>query len=128
MSREETIKLLGILYAAYPFIKDKIKDPNTTVSTWEMTLGEFTADAVYKAARLHIATNKYFPSPADIREKIVRAQLVYSSSEIGQDSLQADNTKLLEDPENKTEVWDDERLENLCKFVGFGYPNEIECD
>lgn len=127
MSENECMQILAIVRSVYPNTKG-LDNPKAVVKGWMLELGGYNASAVLKAARLHMATSKFFPTPADIIEKMVRAQLVYSSSEIGQDSLQADNTKLLEDPENKTEVWDDERLENLCKFVGLGYPNEIEGD
>lgn len=125
MSREEVIKLLGILYSAYPYIKDKVNDPEAMVNTWEMCLGDFSAESVYKAARLHMNTNRFFPTPADIRSNIVRAEMVYRDSEIDQKRLEAK-------PEPSTaisvrqEEWTDEKLEDLCRFVGFGYPNEIE--
>jgi len=125
MSREEVIKLLGILYSAYPYIKDKVNDPEAMVNTWEMCLGDFSAESVYKAARLHMNTNRFFPTPADIRSNIVRAEMVYRDSEIDQKRLEAK-------PEPSTaiavrqEEWTDEKLEDLCRFVGLGYPNEIE--
>ena len=125
MSREEVIKLLGILYSAYPYIKDKVNDPEAMVNTWEMCLGDFSAESVYKAARLHMNTNRFFPTPADMRSNIVRAEMVYRDSEIDQKRLEAK-------PEPSTaisvrqEEWTDEKLEDLCRFVGLGYPNEIE--
>ena len=75
MSREEIIKLLEIVTNAYPYAK--ISDAGSMVSAWEMTLGEFSAESVYKATRLHMETNKFFPTPADIRDLIVRASIVY---------------------------------------------------
>lgn len=125
MSREEVIKLLGILYSAYPYIKDKVNDPEMMVNTWEMCLGDFSAESVYKAARLHMNTNRFFPTPADIRSNIVRAELVYRDSEIDQKRLEA-KPEPSTDIAVKEEEWTDERLEDLCRFVGLGYPNEIE--
>lgn len=89
MSREEVIKLLGILYSAYPYIKDKVNDPEMMVNTWEMCLGDYSAESVYKAARYHMETNRFFPTPADIRSNIIRAELVYRDSEIDQKRLEA---------------------------------------
>ena len=119
MSEKECAQILAIVRSVYPNTKN-IDNPNATLKGWMMELGSYNADAVLKAARLHIATSKFFPTPADIIEKLVRAQLVYSSSELEPDKLQA-GTKALEDPENKTQPVTDEQLENLCKFVGFGY-------
>ena len=125
MSEKECMQILAIVRSVYPNTKG-LDNPNAVVKGWMLELGGYNASAVLKAARLHMATSKFFPTPADIIEKMVRAQLVYVSSEIDQDSLQAGNTKLLEDSDNKTQVATVEYLENLCKFVGLGYPNEIE--
>lgn len=76
MKRDEIINLLEVLASAYP--NTKIKDAGATVSAWELTLGGFSAEAVYKAARLHMETNKFFPAPSEIAEKIVRAELIYT--------------------------------------------------
>lgn len=78
MNREETLKLLSILLANYPNTAGKIKDAGKTADTWEMVLGQYETEAVYKAARLHMATSKFFPTPADILEKLIRASLIYS--------------------------------------------------
>lgn len=123
MTRDEIVNLLEIVISAYP--NAKINDAGAMVTAWEMCLGDFSAESVYKAARLHMNTNRFFPTPADIRSNIVRAELVYRDSEIDQKRLEAK-------PEPSTaiavkeEEWTDERLEDLCRFVGLGYPNEIE--
>lgn len=77
MTREETIKLLSILIANYP--NAKIKDAAKTADAWEMVLGPFEAERVYKAARLHMTTSKFFPTPADIKEKLSRAAMIYTA-------------------------------------------------
>ena len=105
MTREEIIKLLDIVSATYPHAK--IKDPSALVSAWEMTLGDFSAESVYKATRYHLETNKFFPSPSDIRDNIVRAEMVYSSPV----------PNLIE---SRTTRNDDENLELFCKWIGFG--------
>ena len=76
MTREEVIRLLKILISNYPHTK--IADASETASTWEMILGEYNAEDIYKAARLHMSTSPYFPSPSDLIEKIPRAQVIFS--------------------------------------------------
>lgn len=105
MTREEIIKLLSLVSASYPHAK--IKDPSSLVSTWEMVLGDFSAESVCKAARLHIETNKYFPSPSDIRDNIVRASFSYSSPIL---AIESASTK--DESEN---------LDLFCRWIGFGY-------
>lgn len=108
MTREETAKLLKVLAASYPNTMSKITDPESMVAAWEMTLGDFSADAVYKAARLHLETNKFFPAPSDIRDNIVRAEIVY----------QPYIPNALETGKNPET---DENLDKFCRWIGFGY-------
>ena len=121
MTEKETMQILAIVRTAYPAIK--IENPQGMVQAWYGCLGEFSVDAVMKAARLHMNTSKYFPTPAEIREKIVRAEIAYRDDGIDVNRIQDSNTKLI-GSETETEL--DDYLENLCKFVGLGYPNEIE--
>lgn len=113
MNRDETSKLLEILVGNY---NKKVTDPATMVETWELALGCFSAEAVYKAARLHMETSKYFPNPADIREKIVRASLIYqapTAAAIGAGDTGAD--------------WEP-FINAFCRKVGFDGPPEEELD
>ena len=57
MTREEVIRLLKILISNYPHTK--IADAAETATTWEMILGEYEAEPIYKAARLHIRLTDY---------------------------------------------------------------------
>ena len=108
MERSEIVELLKVVSAVYPHAK--INDPKAMVTAWEMLLGEFSAESVYKAARLHMEKSKYFPSPSDIRDNIVRAKIV----------LDTPMVNAIEAPkENKRK--EDYYLEELCKFVGVGY-------
>lgn len=77
MTRKEIVDLLKIVFAAYPHTK--IADPNAMVSTWEMMFGEYSAESVYKAARLHMENSKFFPTVADIKENLKKAEMIYSS-------------------------------------------------
>ena len=75
MTREEVIRLLKILISNY--LHTKIADAAETATTWEMILGEYEAEPIYKAARLHMSTSPYFPSPSDLIDKLTRAQVVF---------------------------------------------------
>ena len=123
MNRGEIIKLLSILSEAYP--ASKIKDAASMATTWEMCLGEFSADSVYKAARLHINTSKFFPTVAEIRDKIVRAGIVYNEDSIEVKRIGGDQVKMLEGT-TQTQIYIDDYVEGICRDVGFGYPNEFE--
>lgn len=117
MNRKEIADLLEIVISNYPNVK--IRDAGAMVSAWEMGLGDYSAESVYKAARFHMENSPYFPTIADIKNNIVRAQMLYQESDI--------EVARLEGSAIKKELDDlDEKLEDLCRFVGLGYPNEIE--
>lgn len=109
MKREEIIDLLDVLSAAYPHATKNITNPKALVTAWEMTLGGFSAESVYKAARLHMETNRYFPSPSDIRDNIVKAQIVY----------QPTITNAIESKANNSEEMEN-NLDLFCRWIGFG--------
>lgn len=109
MTRNEIIDLLDILSASYPYAAKSIANPKALITAWEMTLGEFSAEAVYKAARLHLETNKYFPSPSDVRDKIVRAEIVYKPTIPNAIESKANNSEETE-----------KNLDLFCKWIGFG--------
>ena len=75
MTRDEITSLLEMLVANYP--NTKIRDPKATADAWEMTLGMYQAESVFKAARYHMDTSSFFPTPADIKKKMVKAKLIY---------------------------------------------------
>lgn len=107
MERKEIVELLKVVSANYPHAK--ISDPKAMVTAWEMLLGEFSAESVYKAARLHMTTNKYFPSASDIRDNIVRGELVFG------DTLPNAIEAKTQDGKNY-----DEYLDKFCEWIGFG--------
>lgn len=125
MNKKETAQILAVVRAVYP--NTKIEDAGAMVTGWYMELGDYAASSVMKAARLHMATSKYFPTPAEIKAKIVRAELIYSDSELDASKLESGQPKLIG---NNTDiiVMDDidDKLEAFCKWVGLGYPNECE--
>lgn len=75
MTRKDIIKLLEMMMAAYP--NAKIVNPSDLVSAWELAFGQDKADVIYKAARHHMNTNKFFPTVADIRNCINKGQMIY---------------------------------------------------
>jgi hypothetical protein len=115
MNRDEVTRILEMVSANYP--KTPIKDPSRTAEAWEMALGEFSAEAVGKAVRLHMNESPFFPTPADIRKQIIRASLLFT-----------------ENPSNRIEASktdkrrEDYYLEELCKFVGLGHEPQDDAD
>lgn len=77
MNRAETVKLLAIISANYPNIK--IQDASATASIWEQILGEYKAETVLRAARLHMETSPYFPNPAELKALMIRAEILANS-------------------------------------------------
>lgn len=112
MTKKDTAKILAILKAGYP--NAKIENAEATVMAWEMILGSYSAESVMKAVQLHMATSPFFPTPADIRNKIVKAEMVFTDTEV-------DPVPLLPD---KQETMTPERLEYIKQFVGF--PDETD--
>jgi len=73
MDKKEMTQILAILQTNY---QKKIENPEATVNVWLMTLQDFSADAVLKSAKLHISKSKFFPTPAEIRENIIRSKVL----------------------------------------------------
>lgn len=70
MKREEVVKLIGLLVVAYPNY-DKFRDDNhikSTVALWETMFADDEYKLVSLALEKHIATSKWPPSIAEIRE------------------------------------------------------------
>lgn len=119
MNREEIANLLKILSKNYQK-RISPSDAKTLVDSWELTLGAFTAEEVYKAARLHMETSVYFPNPADIRKNIVRATVAYAEEPKSPARLTSiAGAEPIED--EKLNEW----LDAFCEWIGFGCePNE----
>lgn len=119
MTREEIANLLKILSKNYQK-RISPSDAKTLVDSWELTLGAFSAEAVYKAARLHMETSPYFPNPADIRKNIVRASVAYAEEPKSPARLTSvSGAEPIED--EKLNEW----LDAFCEWIGFGCePND----
>lgn len=74
MKKSELTQILAILRSNYPNVK--IENPKTMMETWFLTLGGFTGEAVMESAKVHMAHSKFFPTPAELRENIVRHKIV----------------------------------------------------
>ena len=72
MTREETIKILAILKAAYPnSYKNMTKDEaNGTVMVWATQFADAPADIVMIAINKLISTNTFPPSISEVKSKI----------------------------------------------------------
>lgn len=112
MNRNEITKLLEILTNHYGNVKG---DPNVIAATWELTLGEYSAESIYKAARLRMRSSRWMPEPSDLVDLIPRAELIYSEK-----SLKSIEAGIKRDAGR----WDP-FLEAFCQKIGFGcQPNE----
>lgn len=70
MTHDETVKLIGLLVVAYPSY-DKFGDEkhlSSTVALWETMFADDNFRLVQLALEKHIATSKWPPSIADIRD------------------------------------------------------------
>lgn len=115
MTKAELAKIMAILRANYPNVK--IEKPEAMVNAWLMTLGDFSAEAVMKAAEVHMATSKYFPTPAELRKNITHYKIGLAPPKV---------TALPPTEEDKAR--EDYYLEELCKFVGLGCDPDINAD
>jgi hypothetical protein len=114
MNKKEAAKILAILKANYP--QAKIENAEATARVWEMNLGSYSAQAVFNAAKLHMATSEYFPNCADIIKKITRAELIYVNTEPESNRLQAGSQIKAIEAHNKEE-WTEERLDAFWEFM-----------
>lgn len=80
MNRQETLQLLAVLSAYYNI---KVQDPSATATTWERVLEGYSAEAITKAAQLHMSTSKWskLPTPAELIKLIPKAELIARSEQ-----------------------------------------------
>lgn len=113
MNKKDTAKILAILKAGYP--NAKIENAEATVMAWEMILGSYSAESVMKAVRLHMETSPFFPTPADIRNKIIRAEMIFTDTEVDPMPLLSDKKKQTITPEMMDEI-----------AISLGFPDETD--
>lgn len=66
MTRAETLDLLEVLAAAYPYAR--ITNPCRMADAWMLAFAEEDASDIYKAARHHMMISPFFPTIADIQK------------------------------------------------------------
>ena len=94
MTRDELRQTLKMVIEVYPYAKNKI-NPKETLDMWEMTFAEYEAKDVIMAVRYHIENKKFFPTPADIKDNMFRANLLYDTSNMP--LIDAPTTSYIED-------------------------------
>lgn len=109
MTRDEITKLLEFVCAAYP--NAKITDPAGTASVWEMAFGEYPAESVYRAAKIHMESSAFFPTIADIKKNLRRAEIINQSERQERKAL----------PRKRTIT--DVEFEAIVEWVNEGCPN-----
>lgn len=116
MIKEDIIKLLGVLQDTYG---KKFVDPKGTVDSWYITLAPYEAKSIFKAARLYMETKtiKNFPSPADLIDLIVRAEIVYPDQVI-EPPKQIEAQRAVVTKLDSTVL--DEYLDSFSEWIGFG--------
>lgn len=72
MTRQDTIKVLSVLKAAYPnFYKNMSKDEALSViNLWSIQLSDTPVDIVIMAVNKIIATSKWPPTISEVKDKI----------------------------------------------------------
>lgn len=105
MTKKETAQILAIIRSVYP--NTKIEDPASMVEGWYLVLGEYPAETIMRAARLHMASSKYFPTPSEITDKIVRAEIMYGIKPPVQNKIDAQQVKQIEDHSSNDDGFDD---------------------
>lgn len=72
MTKEETIKILAILKAAYPNSYKKMtkEEANGTVFIWSVQFAKIPADVVMLAVNKLISTSTFPPAISEVKEKI----------------------------------------------------------
>lgn len=72
MTKKEAVQILAILKAAYPSSYSGMtkEEASGTVAVWAMQFGDLPVDIVMMAVHKLIATNKFPPSVAEVKDKI----------------------------------------------------------
>lgn len=72
MTKEETLRVLAILKAAYPASYNNMtkREANGTVAVWCMQFADVPVDIVLMAVQKLISTNKFPPAISEVKSKI----------------------------------------------------------
>jgi len=77
MTPAETNKLLTVLMAAY---QTRYDDPEMLAEVYERMWADLPYETAAAAVHAHIASRKYFPRVSEIREAVIRGQLLLPSA------------------------------------------------
>lgn len=72
MTRADVAEILAVLAAAFPEVE---LDTETTATLWEIMLADLGFDETQAAVMELIATHKWFPRIAEVRQLVVRNRL-----------------------------------------------------
>lgn len=79
MAHSETIiKAFAILRSRYPNYFRNNADIKTTMSVWQNEFKNVRDDTFLQAINLICASSAYFPNPAEVRDKVQRAEWIVS--------------------------------------------------
>ena len=72
MTKEETLRVLAILKAAYPSSYNGMtkREAEGTVGVWYMQLADVPVDIVLMAVQKLISTNKFPPAISEVKDKL----------------------------------------------------------
>lgn len=119
MTLTEATSIVYMLHTNYPQDRNATDaDLAARANLYAAFLADYEFDVVKRAVIHLMQTSKWMPTSNELTDACARFRM------------------LAEIPENKpavhclpakgADVWTDERLEELCRFVGLGYPNDIE--
>lgn len=82
MTKPECVDLIRTLLGAYP--NTKMDNPQGTLTSYMLILGEYDTEIVCKAARMYMgnAKNRYFPKAADLKKYIPLAPYMFNPDAI----------------------------------------------
>lgn len=72
MTKDETLRVLAILKAAYPESYNGLtkREANGTVAVWSLQFADVPVDIVLMAIQKLISTNKFPPKVSEVKDKI----------------------------------------------------------
>lgn len=117
MTVQESYQIVYMIHTAYPSdSKATAEELAERINLYAVFFADYPAETVRTAAQGWIKYNKWMPTVNELKEKcdmlLKLGKNLANAKEIGKDL------------NNNPDI--DQYLDNLCKFVGLGYQNEIE--
>lgn len=126
MTREETIKLLSILKAAYPnSYKGMTRDEaNGTISVWAMHFSKIPADIVLIAVNKIISKSAFPPSINEVKSEL--SALYYEAAELIRENVYATEGLKISDSSDEVIYYGTpleesklNKLKEICEVTGY---------